>query len=289
MKLPEKKWLTITELAQKWDVGTNDVLHMVETGQLIASIKIKTGTYLERLVFDSEGKYQGSVDADERYQGGIAEYRVSTVLMEILNVPVVDWNALKKSTEGHDISRQTIVGCRKPTVFWGFKEPFCIVLDDLLFTIQEINRFEAEHGLTGCGIFPPILSDSMPEEYQTAGKEDIIELHEQPIKKKPPPQLDRKDSPRGIGLLIKKALQAYYKEKGKGCDKLSDLVDMMRSHKGEKYANHKNPYLKDLVSIGETDIHYLSAKTSRGSKWYTRNQAQRNFREQTRKAVYPLQ
>lgn len=147
MKLPEKGWYNLRDVAQRWGTDADHVLHFVESGKLVASIKVNIGTWLEKLVIDSNGKYQGSVDADGRYQGGIAEYRTSAVLMDILSAAWFDWKALRKSTDGYDISRNTIIGCRTPVVFWGFKEPYYIVPDDLLFTAQEIARFEAEHGL----------------------------------------------------------------------------------------------------------------------------------------------
>lgn len=114
-----------------------------------------------------------------------------------------------------------------------------------------------------------------------------LAIETQPIKKEQPEALKHKDKPRGLGKLFKDALQRFYKEKGKPPEELSLLIDMLKNHMAEKQKRIKNPYLEPLIEIGNSDKHYLYVKIPSGTKWFSKQQAQRNYKIQRDKAVYP--
>lgn len=153
MKLPEKKWLTINELAIRWNISKSDIFHYLETDTLNAHIKLKQATALFYLHHDDSGRITG-----QDYYHGIGMFM-------ILNFDRVYWKNIE-FTYVADLQKSNVIIAREKKAF-SFRQPFCIFHDDLLILMNDIKKFEEDQD-----------APSMPDE----NSQDVLPLPDNCIK-----------------------------------------------------------------------------------------------------------
>ncbi|MDY0301427.1 MAG: hypothetical protein RBQ99_07580 [Trichlorobacter sp.] len=249
--------------------------------------KDKYGTYCEPRVVGTNVPFTGfvSISGAVRHSGGTGEIQLwekrykNEKSVGDKPLKLFHWNEEQKREETLYPKRSFIIPENDLIVHWEHLRKY--IYDNQ----GALDRFEEMRAS---------LIDITPNDEETPESLDLkadAEQQEQPTKNQRQPQLDHKNKPRDVGKLFKDALQVYYEEMGKECEKLDDLIDMIKKHHKENQEkpaylkDHvlKHSYLKNFADTGNNDDDYLKMKTKKRSKWFSKAIAQRNFREQTRK------
>lgn len=131
MKLPEKEWLSIGELAARWNehgVGHLDILHYMETGKLSAWIKVPQTAKLLRLHIDENGHVINRTPS--------CEYG----LFKILNFGNIIWKNIEGTRIVDLYNCGVLLG--KSKIPYQLAAYLGLFQHDLLVMMDEIKRYE---------------------------------------------------------------------------------------------------------------------------------------------------
>lgn len=163
MELPEKEYFKIKDVALRWKCSQDDVLHLIENNKLVPVFNFKS-VECRKLIPDGKGW----ADADPLlFKGKVVPFRVIG-LWKMSNIRRFWSKYFPITTEWEgELAGQVFHADDKDAPFFkSFRvqvaESWKVTAADLLITLDEVLRFEAEHTPTSAVPEPAPHAPSTP-------------------------------------------------------------------------------------------------------------------------------
>ena len=148
MPLPEKEMYTIIELAERWKVPAKTIEDFLLTGRLQSSLFLPR-KMMYKYTLKTDIDYDGCVDdTADIYDIDHLDSESFQPRQGIFNLcyPDLEWDEHGRSTLKKGQLCLTLAD--EEDCYFGYDKPFVLSRDDVVIVLAELNRFEAEHGIT---------------------------------------------------------------------------------------------------------------------------------------------
>lgn len=164
MELPEREYFKIEAVARRWKCSQDDVLHLIETNKLIPSFRFKSIACTKLITDGNKGWTEAAPLVSK---GKIVPFRCSGLLIMCnsrqfwaKHYPITtEW-------EGELDGKMFRAPDDAAPFFKSFhvqvSESWKVIASDLLITLDEVLRFEAEHSTTAATPEPAPQKLSLP-------------------------------------------------------------------------------------------------------------------------------